>query len=228
MQDRESFDRYSELCALEYNKVKSPALTLKFARLVEEARQKRGDAGERTAQVERLFDAPLETEYDTVYGRILECVDAGDRARCALTMLLQSTDSCAGYLYGVREGRVEMLAALPDVPADAELERWVEEHLQSELDAVITETASQEQEAESMNELPGRYTDQDGRHFEAVSLIGQQGEQASINAILALQVSARPRSLPSRELLSAIANQLLEYGDVQGARLSAAAETEER
>jgi hypothetical protein len=224
MGDRAGFDRYAELCAREYDKGKSPALSQKFARLLEEARQKHGDAGELTAQVERLLDAPLESEYDTVYGRILECVDAGDRARCALTMLLQSTDSCAGYLYGVRDNRVEVLAALPDIPAEPELDRWVEEHLQAELDAVITETASQEQEPESKQEPPTRYTDQDGRHFEAVSLIGRHREQASIGAILALQVSARPRSLPSRELLGAIANQLLEYGDVQGARVSITAD----
>jgi hypothetical protein len=54
-----------------------------------------------------------EAQNSTVVSRILECVDASDRARCALTMLLQSSDCYLGHLYGVQGESLRALAGVP-------------------------------------------------------------------------------------------------------------------
>jgi tetratricopeptide (TPR) repeat protein len=111
MKDRGGFDHYVDLCAAEYKKAKNPALAARVARLIEEASQREVAAGESSADVQDLLQSPAvdHTEYNTVHSRMFECVDGGDRARCALTLLLQSTESAFGLLYGVHGvGRREL------------------------------------------------------------------------------------------------------------------------
>src|SRR4029077_20403323 len=86
-----------------------------------------------------------ETAFETIQSRMLECVDPVERARCALTILLQSMDGFAVYLFGVQaDGRVSELACLPEVPPDGELSRWVEQCLRVELEAQVSATATAE------------------------------------------------------------------------------------
>ena len=70
-----------------------------------------------------------------------------------------------------------------------------------------------------MGEL-SRYTDADGRCFQAIPLIAVRGRAARMAAVLAVEVASGPRSMPTGELLSGIAHQLLEHCDVAGVVLS--------
>jgi tetratricopeptide (TPR) repeat protein len=234
MRDRPLFERSAELCAIEYKKGRNPVLGQKLARLMEEARKNRAAPSEPPPQVKLLLAVTQqhETEHDTINSRILECVDGSDRARCALTMLLQSTESCVGYLYGAWEGRVEVLAALPDVPAEEGLGSWVQECIQAEIDAGAGATLTADADAEadhSEHEVASRYIDQEGRYFQSVLLVAMHQQQLSIAGVLALQIVAAPRSLPKKELLEEIGAVLLEQGDVGGvAMLDAGATVEDR
>jgi hypothetical protein len=215
--DSAAYEHHAQLCAREYKKGKNAALAAKFARLVEEARQREIEQQAAVMEAEELLLPPeSETAYETIQSRLLECVDSGDRARCALTMLLQSVDSYAGHLYGVGEGgRLAPLASLPDTEPDPRLAAWLEGVLQAELEEAVDATDDGDDD-EAAPGVSGRYTDGAGRSFEPILLSahGEQGER--IAAVFVLQVQPGPRALPSRPLMAEIAAQLLDHGDVAG------------
>jgi hypothetical protein len=243
MGDRASFESSSAQCAREYKKGRNSALSAKFARLLEDGRRQglvEGDPASGT--IEPLGSSP-ETEYNTVSNRIIECVDGPDRARCALTMLLQSTDTYVGYLYGVEASELTPLAGLPELRAEESLECWLQHWVRAEQELasqapvtlgtatmsepppLLGENDSETQgtcslDGESRNEVSAYYSDLEGRRFKAVLLVGQLETERRIAAVLALQVMSRQYGRPSDQLLSRIADQLLENRDVEGVLLA--------
>ena len=61
-----------------------------------------------------------------------------------------------------------------------------------------------------------RYADIEGRTFEPVFLVSRRDQQHRVAAVLAVQVPSGPRTVPAKELLAEIADQLLDHGDVTG------------
>jgi tetratricopeptide (TPR) repeat protein len=219
MDDRTAFARYSELCATEYKKGRNPALAVKFARLMEEARQSEPHETlpPRAAVADMLELSQTETGMETIQSRMLECVDENDRARCALTILLQSSDSFAGYLFGVRADTLVPLAGLPEVEAETGLARWLDACLKAELVSQASATATADGDDEEHGVEPAmRYTDAEGRCFEPIFLVGKHEQGERIAAVLAMQIAPGPRTVPPKELLAEIADQLFDHGDVSG------------
>ena len=220
MGDREQFLRAFERCAIEYKKGQNPTLSAKLARLLDRARAVGCEPGEPARElVAALVPHEHESAHDTVRGRLLECTAPEERARCALTILLQSAESCAGYLYGVRDSQVVALCALPEPSSDAALALWVQQQLIAEV------AASGEDTDESSGPTPSppvapQYTDADGRRFRAIPLVGEHEAQQRIAAILVLQATGNEHRPPPRYMLFEIANRLLEHGDVTGALLA--------
>src|SRR5205085_6451448 len=129
MRDREAFETYARRCEQEYERAKNPALGTQLTQLHEQAQA----AGVYVASAgyvapRSLSPAAPETEFESIHSRIAECIDAADRARCALTLLLEATYSVTGYLYEFgSDRRPRLIAALPDAPTDPGIERWVEQ-----------------------------------------------------------------------------------------------------
>jgi hypothetical protein len=165
-----------------------------------------------------FVSSQAETGFETIQSRMLECVDQSDRARCALTIVLQSMESFSGYLFGVGEGaRLSPLAALPEARPDVGLSNWLEESLKMELESLVSATATADgEDEEPHSEVSGRYTDPEGRVFEPIFLTAKGEHDERIAAVLALHVQPGPRSIPPKELLGEIACQLVEHGDVTG------------
>jgi tRNA A-37 threonylcarbamoyl transferase component Bud32 len=196
------FTEFADRCAREFEKSRNPAVIARLSVLLEDAR------------VHGLLPTPLaegiskslkpeaqESEYDTLHSRFIECDGASDRARCALTMLLQATASGHGYLYLTRTGRtIALAAALPDDPSDHAVASWVQrctsawfEREANDSDAGDANTASLEAEAmladestatetntESLTltaangadaDAPRNFIDSDGRSLYAVILV---------------------------------------------------------
>jgi hypothetical protein len=61
-----------------------------------------------------------------------------------------------------------------------------------------------------------RYTDAEGRCFEPIFLVGKHEGGERIAAVLAMQIAPGPRTVPPKELLAEIADQLFDHGDVNG------------
>jgi tetratricopeptide (TPR) repeat protein len=221
MQDRAAFAHFLACCANEYRKGKNPILTAKFARLAEQGMSHRpGDSALPTHLIDIVSVPSTGGEYETVQSRMLECVDRSDRARCALTLLLQCTESLGGYLYGIdADGSVHLLSAVPDVPPDQGLDAWIHASVAAELEVQIGTVRTGDDETEATVDIQPRCTDHAGRTFEPVWLVGEIDGERRVAAILALQVTAGPRTMPPRSLLSQIARQLLEHRDIRGAQM---------
>jgi hypothetical protein len=218
MDDRENFDAAVMRCAQGYDPEKYPAMRTMLARLVDEGRHHGVVPNETVASIrESTQPSPSETEYETIHSRIAECVDMSDRARCALTLLLQSTFSSAGYLYGTTQGRgLQLMASLPDPPS-TELERWIQLYAREAFDTEEDVTGSASDITGDVKDLaPMRFDEPDGRSFDAALLFDETKEGRVLVAALVLQVDALSRTLPSHDLRSRIARELTLHGDVLG------------
>jgi hypothetical protein len=130
-------------------------------------------------------------------------VDASDRARCALTILLQHLESFAGYLYGFHGDGVALLAGLPEGTPEPELDAWARRWTHAELGALA-------------GEVPNRHVDREGRVFEAILLLESARDKDNVAAVLVLHVSEAQRVPYDKPLLACMASELLERGDVTG------------
>jgi hypothetical protein len=237
LRDRATFELYAERCAVEYKKGKNALLHAKFARLIEHARQH--DLSP-PAELEKLLSfevEPMQSDDDSsVRARIAECVDAADRARCALTILLQSTDGYLGHLFGVEETRLEPLAALPEIAAESELLAWLESWVSSEREAAMgfvssVTTVSEppmsldsqspgettaSTDGDSSGSVPAMHVDSQQRRFRAVLLLDSRHPLRKLVAVLVLQVQDEHRRHPPAALMGQIAALLIDHGDVNG------------
>jgi hypothetical protein len=220
--DQVAFERAAEACATEYRRAHNPALAARFARLTHEAQQGRvsvtPEVGDGSAL--SLVGARDDDGIDAVESRMLECVDRYDRGRCALALLLEHTESLAGHFYGIeQDGRVTLLATLPEEPEDPELSTWLAEYVCAEAassETSATATASADDDPDSEAVLDTRYTDDRGRLFEATVLVARSSREDRLVAVLALQVGKGPRTVATKELLGEIARTLLRAGDAPG------------
>lgn len=212
--DRESFEKHLALCQEDYDPDRFPAMRVVLAKLLDEARQHGMGASEAThAVVASIHPATAESEYETIHSRIAECVDLSDRGRCALTLLLQTTMSSNGYLFGMGDrGSVRLLAALPDQPS-RELERWIERFARETIESEDDATGATGDVGEH---TPTSFVDSDGRTFLPALLFDESTAGRRLAAALVLQVDSASRVLPAPDLRTRIARELIEHGDVQG------------
>jgi predicted Ser/Thr protein kinase len=241
--DPEAFRTYADRCAREYKKSRNPALGLQLAALFDHARE-RGLVPSVVARDigELLLPLSAETEIETLHSRFEECLDRSDRARCAITLLLQNALSNRGYLYGMDEtGSVSLLCALPDVPNDSGISLWVERCARAwlspadadELKTAETRTLSAEtgdanaelhtetlmQEQTLTGFVPAgdvslyEYTDLDGHNLEALLIQHGTGESKGLVALLIVENAPGQHAYVAPSLAEAIAGELLQHGD---------------
>ncbi|HEX4354754.1 MAG TPA: hypothetical protein VHZ95_17610, partial [Polyangiales bacterium] len=235
MEDREAFQHYADLCAAAYQHGKNVNLAARLARLLEDANAHELGSDSTAPLRASLSSPPPDSEYVTLHSRMLECVDESDRARCALTILLQHIDSFAGYLYGINADDHVLLASLPDDETDRELETWFETLLAEEIgDPSRSETTRQLKRAEDVDSeatergrgkadessISYRFTDSRGRVFEPMFMIKQEEEQPRLVAVLIYHASRGSARRPSREVQGELMDQLLTHGDVTGVLLA--------
>jgi hypothetical protein len=219
MGDLAAFEQFAERCAAAYTKARNPLLGAKVARLIEEARQQELGPIEPIGEADQLIATQTQVEYDTIYSRMQECVDMSDRARVALTLLLQTLESFSGYLFGMSEDGISLLAGLPETMPEDEMFAWARSWLEVELNSEADVTATIEYDEEDGEHGAGgaepiaRFTDQDGKSFEPLSLVTHRNGQAHIAALLVFHLGSGPRTLPDKKLVSEIAEQLLEHAN---------------
>jgi hypothetical protein len=177
-----------------------------------------------------------ETEFDTVHSRMAECVDARDRGRCALTLLLQETFCPFGLLYlTTKSGAPVLLAALPDPSEDPGLVVWLDRyiagwHAQRDPDAEATEsemtqsgTSTGDGEADELTALQS-YRDWDGRPLQVVPLDVPAGQGRRLVGVLVAQVREQEVLTLRRSLTESLAREFLDHEDA--ARVSIAVRLE--
>ncbi len=247
--DLETFRVYAERCAREYQKSRNPSLGIELAALFEHARTRGLLPSElATEAAQSLRPVAVQTEIDTLHSRFEECLDRTDRARCAITSLLEDAFSNRGYLYGIGEtGTVHLLAALPDPPNDPGISLWMERCVRAlleparELEAASDELCTQTEDAtaelhtQTLSEErtltggvqeytdPFEYTDLDGSVLEALPIGSGVRPSEGVVAFLVVETAAGRRVRIRPTLAAAVASQLLEHGDATVLRMREAA-----
>jgi hypothetical protein len=161
-----------------------------------------------------LHQPETHSVYDSVHSRMLECVDGADRGRCALTLLLQSTECCVGSLFGVRADRsLRLLAVLPEQGRDDGLQRWLEGYLEAEQRPDVTASFVDDADTDEFDDQSA-YTDGEGRRFEVTALVAERAGAPRIVGLFALQTGIGLRMRPPQQLCQEIALSLVEQGDL--------------
>jgi hypothetical protein len=236
MRDREGFERFANQCASEYAKGQSPYLNVNYVRLLEEARQREIFLPTQGPTPVALSLRPfvIDPEQESLRNKMLECHDAAERARCALTLLLQSTESYLGYLYAVADTGLVLLAGLPDTKAEPGIERWLADWVGAErtrvgpeVDGTQTistlpppmpdETARDETRSWAPTSLI--HTERDGRRFIASALTTVTATDRRLVAMLAVQITGPHLPTPPLSLCQHLAQLLLEQRDATGIAL---------
>jgi hypothetical protein len=213
MRDAGAFELAFQRCTQIFGRHKNPVLMARLARLVDEASSAKTLSLGALASAEQLSSEATSSQYETIYSRMRECVDPDDRARCALTILLQHVESFAGYLYGVDQQGLRLLSGLPEPLPEPELDSWVRDWTAAELGGEdVTERDAQ---GSGESSLPLHYTDRDGRAFEAIVLSQIEDGQEHVAAILVWHADRTTRGPIERQLFSRMAATLLEQ-DVSG------------
>jgi hypothetical protein len=234
MDDRAGFDSYAMRCAKAYRVEHNRILNARLTRMIGEANG--GSHEVSLADHERAAaEAAEATEYETICSRIRECIDGSDRARCALTLLLQQTERFAGHLYGYTgEAGLKLLSGLPEEPAP-ELTEWARTWFAARATSTTTQASSETADiraslhpqsstwdtAEGDSEC---YTSREGRSYEAWLVTVWDEEQGVTVGALVLQIGPSGRS-PNMLVLSQIASLMLAHGDVQAVPLGRAGDT---
>ena len=223
MNDRQAFEAFAERCRIEYEKAKNPNLTARLLELFDRARERNVCPAEAAFALQNAIETqPADTEYETIHSRIAECVDSSDRGRCALTLLLQSTLSSVGYLFTLDSRQhLTLLAALPDPPYDRDMLIWLERFVTgwlepSQMDEVTAaDSGATTVSTEGSPETP-RYVDPEGRGLQALPLMCDRPAGRTLAGVLVVEAHGDTVVSLSRSLTSAVASELLEYGDAGG------------
>ncbi|HKU36672.1 MAG TPA: hypothetical protein VJR89_00960, partial [Polyangiales bacterium] len=220
--DREGYQHYAQRCAAVWQAGNNRLLNAKLARLFAEGDPQAAVAAEIVS--EAASSSVDDAEYETVHSRINECIDARDRARCALTLLLQQAERFTGYLFGASEaGQLSLLAALPEEPS-SELVAWTSAWYRAELSASgasqqTSEASSEERRAAGSGSdavsVPFRFRDREGRVFEALLLAAPRDRALLAAGVLVLEREG-PRQRTDKRLLRQIAALMLAHGDCSG------------
>jgi hypothetical protein len=207
-----AFELWSRRCRTEYERVRNPALGAKLARLMRDAQLAHVASSVNMSEPAANpadHDEPSTAE-GTAISRMTECVDARERARCALELLLEQTDAGEGHLYGWLAGRLTHLASVPDLPPPEGLDDALQGYVEGELRASDT-TAPGGSEPQAP---PDGTADQLWHGLRPTLLSTRRDGEPLVAAVAVLGRFADRSRRPSAELLSALAQSLLEHDDV--------------
>src|SRR6185503_9164996 len=111
--DQDGFERSAARCLEICEQSDSPALKAQYERLREDARRAEIGAPVDFSAVENRPLGLRSAASSTASKRLIECVNASERARCALLLMLEETATEGGFLFGIRQGSLEPIAAVP-------------------------------------------------------------------------------------------------------------------
>lgn len=232
-----------DLATVQYEKAKNPGLNAELVQLLDEAIAQGLPLRDEDGSLRQALTSMESTkEQDTVHSRIAECVDNADRARCALTLLMERLLGNIGYLYvKSADAKPSLIAALPDAPGDPEVQGWIDRYAHAWMarasandngDAARSTTLVDEERQSgtdtqrettavaTADEGPlidaSRYIDDEGRALEAIVLTAGQGREERLAAILVVGSVRGQRASVPYALSSTLAHELLQYGDSVG------------
>jgi hypothetical protein len=211
LDDRQGFEEWAARFAEFSQAAENPAIRAQYERLKRLGAPNDGalfeiDAGRKEGPtiMEHLTSA-------TVSARMVHCVDRTERARLALSFVLDACGSTGGHLFGLRVGTLEHLCSFPNQDAPEALRSALGDLLEHERQA-DEHTAIAQEPGEGDRKSPY------DRIFELgfaarVLFDDRSGDPAMVGVVAVAQKGEKGAMVPP-QLASAIAEALAERGDV--------------
>jgi hypothetical protein len=213
--DQDSFYRYCQLCAAEYQPERNPALAARYQRLFRQAQ--RYDV---SAAPSGAASLPADGMTTMLKSRLLSCHDAAARARCVLAVLVEQTDAKEAYLFSMRGGRPAFACALPEAAPPENLQSVVEDWLDAELKTILARSSKRPSSAApAVDAKPcseSARTATRPTHLRAITLISRNAGQALIAGIAALHLTDG-HPVPDPALVQTLSDALIDHDDVDPA-----------
>jgi serine/threonine protein kinase len=139
--DRESFQRFASLCARHYRAGNSPAITAKYAKLLQDGLRTNLTIFDKSPSVIEWSEASGTVVPDSLDNFCNFCRDETNRAAILLEYLTKQSNGSGGLLYVSRNGEMELLARTGNAEPWPGLDALVRERYSAELtDDAITVT----------------------------------------------------------------------------------------
>ncbi len=207
--DRAGFETWADRFAAFSREAENPAIRAQYERLMSLAAPLGGaGATSDTPMFTEIHTIPEEYTSATVNARMVHCVDRSERARLALSLVLEACGASRGHLFGVRRGALEHLGSFPEQDPPAELRTAVVELFSREREASDDHTVIGDQ-ADASDDSP--YTRIEGLGFGARVLFD---DELAIVGIVAIEQQTGRGAMVPPHLASAIAQALAASGDV--------------
>ncbi len=211
--DAASFEQYYQRCFLDYGAGAYPALTARLEKLRTVARR-RQLAGTGRATLGRNAVTPHH-----VREQLAAATTSLERAQRALELLLEATDANGGHLFGVRDGRLELLVSHSIAPASpqlmAALSCYLREQCTEQATVALEDIRGQRPTSSALEALHA-----DGRRFEPILLSGGAPDPMIAAGIAVLTFpEGSARKIPL-EIAAAISASLIASHDVTGISLA--------
>ncbi len=212
MKDGESFATYARLCAKQYRAGHNPALTAKYERLVQEARQAALIVSPDVARAADL-DEQTARGASSVATALGACKEPMERAERALAMIVKQSGCLGGLLYALQKDGPVLTAQVGDRRPPAEIDSLVTSHLSAELEDADEVTVTTADKAEGPP-IERAWNGLDGEKFVPVLLAHEAETGYAITGVVVLCVDPSEKfNIPFR-LLPVLSRSLRETGDV--------------
>jgi hypothetical protein len=211
--DAEAFKQFFARCWEQYGGGAYPPITARLERMLTAARRK------------QLVDATQDAAPDAsawperVRAELGQATDAGDRARRALSLLLESSHAISGHLYGIKGAEIELMASHAPAAPEPALEKMLRDFLRAESDEDRT-LALDEIALVRPSMRTRSAADRDGLRYFPFLLATGQGSRTIAAGVVALAfANGKLAALPAA-LTSAIGEELLAARNVTGITLA--------
>jgi hypothetical protein len=198
--DGPGFEQHADACRQAYCSHQSPALLAKYQRL------RQADRG---VSPEKLASAPdsLVSATTRMVAALEVCATPSQRARLALSMLLQQSAAGSGHLFILGQSGLECSATIGEPgPSDTLLSR-IDQYVDSQIaGADITSTPSQCEESEAEE-----WKTEDGRRYRLVLLSHNVERNLTVTGVAVLAVT-NPRAFTYPAQIASAISRVLAYG----------------
>ncbi len=213
MGDSEAFAVHAQRCAELYQSGDYPALTAKYQRLIQHARQAGLEIPDQLACAADISDTTERQLEEFMEMLLADCRGPADLAQRVLDLLVQQTNSTGGFLYTVRAGGPVLSASNGDRLPSEEMERLVRDTIAAETDdsRLVTMTVA---DFSRPRADPQYWVSKTGGQYRPV-LLGHNTEDGfAVTGLAILCVGEEADAKVPNETVIAVSRVLLEAGDV--------------
>jgi hypothetical protein len=205
---------YAKLCGEHYRAGHNPALTAKYEKLMQEARQAHVSITDDVAHAADFTALTAAITLSRIIDMLAACKGPQARAERILEMLAEQSNSIGGFLYVMREDGPVYTAQIGNPTLLPDMDALVRERVQAEIDSNSDVTTSDV----GMNTADARtmdWTGQRGEKYRSV-LLGHYVKEGFVITGLAVMLldPSKPFDYPS-EVISAMSESLLDAGDTK-------------